>query len=78
MLYTSQQTARSIDTIYALSFRCTLMILHLSRMHTNVSWNVYSAVNVSLHRDNQSNILRFMHVTLEISRHSSICTFRNI
>ena len=43
MLYTSQRTTRSIYAIHALSFRCPLMILHLSRMRRNVNRNVYNA-----------------------------------
>ena len=39
-LYVSQRTTRNIYTINALSFRCTLMILHLSRMPRNVNRNV--------------------------------------
>ena len=41
-LYTSQRTTRSIYTTNALSFRCALMILHLSRMCRNVNRNVYN------------------------------------
>ena len=45
------EQARGIYTRNALSFRCTLMILHLSRMRRNVNRNVYNARKmVALHR----------------------------
>ena len=31
---------------YYLSFRCTTMILHISRMRRNINWNVYNAANM--------------------------------
>ena len=41
-----QPVRRSIYTINALFFRCTLMILHLTRIHRNVNRNVYNAGKV--------------------------------
>jgi len=42
-LYASQQTTRSVYTINALFFRCTLMILQLSRMRRNWLFYIYRA-----------------------------------
>ena len=43
MRYVLKASASGIYTKKALSFRCTLMILHLSRMRRNVNQKIYNA-----------------------------------
>ena len=58
-------------TVNALSFRCTLMILHLSRMCRNVNGNIYNAGKCK--RYNGNGVIFFNGILFQCHGVTAMC-----